>query len=89
MSGQLQNASAYKKSRPFGRLLYMIGVADVNRYLVVNGYKDTQLKRKMMDMAAIREGGENYTSASDLGTFFLRLYHSQCVGERYDAKMRE
>lgn len=70
-------------------IIDMIGVEDVNRYLVINDYKDTQLKRKMMDMAAMREGRENYTSASDLGTFFLRLYHSQCVGERYDAKMRE
>ena len=45
----------------------------------MNSYKDTQLKCKMMDMTAIREGRENYTSASDLGTFFLRLYHSKIV----------
>ena len=70
-------------------IIDMIGVEDVNRYLVMNGFKDTQLKRKMMDMTAIREGRENYTSASDLGTFFLRLYHSKIVGGEYDAKMRE
>lgn len=57
-------------------IIDMIGVEAVNRYLVMNGYKDTQLKRKMMDMTAIREGCENYTSASDLGTF-LFVYITQ------------
>ena len=70
-------------------IIDMVGVEDVNRYLVMNGYKDTQLRRKMMDMIAIREGRENYTSASDLGTFFLRLYHSKILGGEYDDKMRE
>ena len=70
-------------------IIDMVGVEDVNRYLVMNGYKDTRLRRKMMDMIAIREGRENYTSASDLGTFFLQLYHSKILGGEYDDKMRE
>ena len=51
----------------------------------MKGYTDTILQRKMMDF----NGRENYTSARDLGNFFLHLYNLQEVGTAYDQLMLE
>ena len=66
-----------------------LGMTEINAYMKAHGYGASRLQRKMMDDAAVKEGRENITSAKDLGTFFLRLYHSECVGEPYDGKMRD
>ena len=59
----------------------------INEYIARNGYNDTILQRKMMDMDAIYAGRENYTSAKDLGDFFLRLYKHECISYDYDEIM--
>ena len=66
-----------------------LGMTEINGYMRAHGYDASRLQRKMMDAAAVKEGRENITSAKDLGTFFLRLYRSECVGEPYDGKMRD
>ena len=66
-----------------------LGMTEINGYMKAHGYDASRLQRKMMDAAAVKEGRENITSAKDLGTFFLRLYRSECVGEPYDGKMRD
>ena len=66
-----------------------LGMTEINGYMRAHGYAASRLQRKMMDAAAVKEGRENITSAKDLGTFFLRLYRSECVGEPYDGKMRD
>ena len=64
-----------------------IGMSAINEYIQNQGYKDTILRRKMMDYDAIAAGRENFSSVRDLGTFFNRLYNYECVGEEYDKIM--
>ena len=64
-----------------------LGMDAINDYISRNGYNDTILQRKMMDMDAIYAGRENYTSAKDLGDFFLRLYKHECISYDYDEIM--
>ncbi len=64
-----------------------VGMSAINDYIQRNGYGDTILRRKMMDFDAIAAGRENFSSVRDLGTFFLRLYNYECVGEAYDKIM--
>lgn len=59
----------------------------INQYIQGQGYTQTVLARKMMDTKAAAAGQENYTSASDLGKFFTRLYRHQCVSPEYDDAM--
>ena len=67
----------------------LIGMSEVNAYIQQHGYTDTVLQRRMMDQKAASEGRENYTSVRDLGLFFHRLYHGQCVDSFYDQQMRD
>ena len=64
-----------------------VGMSAINEYIQSQGYKDTILRRKMMDYGAIAAGRENFSSVRDLGTFFNRLYNYECVGEEYDKIM--
>ena len=66
-----------------------IGMAAINEYIGRNGYNDTVLRRKMMDMQAVSEGRENQSSSADLGAFFSRLYNHECVSYDYDEIMLE
>lgn len=66
-----------------------LGMAAINDYIACNGYADTVLRRKMMDMRAINAGEENYSSAKDLGTIFLKLYKHECVDREHDETMLE
>ena len=54
-------------------LIHRLGMENINTYIVKHGYTDTKLQRNMMDLTAIEEGRENYTSAKDLGTWFMNL----------------
>lgn len=66
-----------------------LGMEQINRYIVEQGYTNTILQRKMMDFNAAADGHENFTSARDLGEFFFRLYHHQCVSPKFDDTMIE
>ena len=64
-----------------------IGMSAINSYIAQNGYADTVLQRKMMDMDAVCAGRENYSSVRDLGEIFLRIYRHECVRRDYDEIM--
>ena len=64
-----------------------VGMSAINGYIQHNGYYDTILQRKMMDMDAIYEGRENYSSVNDLGSIFVKIYNHDCVGGEYDEVM--
>ena len=65
----------------------LLGMDAINDYIQRNGYHDTILRRKMMDYDAIAAGRENYTSVTDLGHFFVRLYDRSCVTPELDDVM--
>lgn len=65
----------------------LLGMDAINEYVQRNGYHDTILQRKMMDFDAVAAGRENYTSAADLGHFFVKLYNRSCVTPELDDVM--
>ena len=64
-----------------------VGMSAINNYISKNGYGDTILRRKMMDMDAIYAGRENFSSVTDLGNIFVKIYNHNCVSETYDEIM--
>ena len=64
-------------------MIDLLGMDTINEYIKRNGYTDTILQRKMMDF----NGRENYTSAQDLGNFFLKLYKNKVVSPASDQIM--
>lgn len=53
------------------------------------GCLDTIIQRKMMDLKAITEGKDNFTSVLDLCNVLIKIYKGQCIDEEYDKKMIE
>jgi len=68
-------------------MIDLLGMDEINAYIKRQGYKDTILQRKMMDSQAVAAGRENYTSVNDLGDFFVKLYHRNCVSPELDDVM--
>lgn len=68
-------------------LIDKLGLENINSYLLKQGYMDTQLNRKMMDLIAIDKGIENYTSAKDLGDWFLKLAKGELASDFANKKM--
>ena len=81
----LRNMIIHSDNTATNMMIDLLGMSTVNEYLQMKGYTDTILQRKMMDF----NGKENYTSARDLGNFFLHLYNLQEVGTAYDQLMLE
>ena len=70
-------------------LIDRFGMSEINNYISRNGYGDTVLRRKMMDMDAIYAGRENFSSVTDLGNIFVKIYNHNCVNENLDEIMIE
>lgn len=70
-------------------LIDLLGMNNINLYIQQNGYNDSKLQRKMMDTNAVKNGRDNYTSVTDLGNFFIKLYKHQCVSYELDELMLE
>lgn len=68
-------------------IIDLLGKDNINKYIQQNGYSDTILNRKMMDFAAVNAGLENYTSVTDLGSIFQKIYNHRCVGFKEDEIM--
>ena len=68
-------------------MIDLLGMDAINAYIQQHGYHDTSLQRKMMDSAAVAAGRDNYTSAADLGHFFVTLYNRCCVSPELDDVM--
>jgi len=74
-------------------IIDLIGIESINSFFIKNGLKNTFLQRKMLDMDAIMEGRNNYTSASDMGNLLLSFakgdFISPCVSESVLNVMRK
>lgn len=68
-------------------LIDKLGLENINSYIAIQGYKDTQLNRRMMDVNAIDKGIENYTSAQDLGNWFLKLAKGEMASDLSNKQM--
>ena len=56
-----------------------LGLDEINSFFAENGLLHTTLKRKMLDMDAIAEGRNNYTTASDMGTLLFSLAKGEFI----------
>ena len=59
----------------------------INNKIKSLGANDTELKRKMMDTAALDSGVDNLTSARDLGLTLKKLYNHELVSRTSDDEM--
>lgn len=64
-----------------------LGMDNINTTIIKLGFKDTVLRRKMMDMESVKAGKDNYTSVNDLINFFDMLYNGKCIGKDEDNEM--
>ncbi|KAF0467917.1 serine hydrolase [Pediococcus pentosaceus] len=63
------------------------GMNKVNAQIKKIGAKDTKLERMLMDMDALKDGKDNYTSVADLGMVLKKIYNHQMVSTKYDNAM--
>lgn len=70
-------------------LIDLVGMENINNTIESLGFKDTILRRKMMDEDKKDEGIDNYTSVKDLDNLFYKLYKGECLGNEYDKVMLE
>lgn len=68
-------------------ILSKLKMEAVNHWLMSHGYYQTFLRRKMMDMKAIRAGLQNTTTPSEINRIFLQLYNMARRGSRTAATM--
>lgn len=68
-------------------LIERLGRERIQNYIQAHGYRDTRLQREMMDLKAVEQGRDNYTSVQDLAQIFHQLYHHQCVSPELDEQM--
>lgn len=57
------------------KLIELLGMNNINKFIKAIGLKDTVLKRKMMDFIAREKGLENLTTAYDMSSLFKVLYN--------------
>lgn len=62
-------------------------IESVNSFIQYYGFKDTEMQRKMIDMKALREGKNNYTSAEETADYLELLYNGKVVTEEYSKLM--
>ena len=60
-------------------LIDHLGMENVNGLLVDQGLKQTQLRRKMMDLKAAAEGRENISTPREMMTLLERLYRGKVI----------
>lgn len=69
-------------------VLNILGGPDNATNLIQNlGYQQTRVERKFVDSDALAAGRDNYTSATDVGTFLQKVYQKQAVSFDYDQRM--
>lgn len=62
-------------------LIDLIGMEKINKYADKIGLKNTRLRRKMMDIKAVKEGRENITSAFDMLSLFEKIYNHKILND--------
>lgn len=66
-------------------LIEQVGMVSIQSWLAANGYKLTQLSRKMMDFEAITEGRQNYTSPKEISNMLVSLYSGKYLSKESTA----
>jgi beta-lactamase class A len=62
-------------------LIARVGMDNVNALLAAQGLKETRLRRRMLDLAAAREGRENTSTPREMAAFLEALYRGRVVGK--------
>ena len=62
-------------------LIDLLGMDDINGYIEHMGLRHTVLRRKMLDFAAIEQGRNNFTSASDMFRCFSAIYRRELLDD--------
>lgn len=63
------------------------GFKRVNQVMRQYGFKQSHLRRYMLDTRALQQGHDNYTSVNDLTRFLTLTSRNQLLGKTYDQKM--
>ena len=66
-------------------LISAVGMSNVNEFAAKNGYKATQLNRKML----VSNGKENYTSAADCGKMLEKVLKGTYVSKHASERILE
>ncbi|MGH4138245.1 serine hydrolase [Clostridium sp.] len=65
------------------QLIHMIGIEKINEFIRDLGFKDTILKRKMMDLDSRKLGIDNYTTARDVAKLLELMNKGQLINKNY------
>lgn len=63
-------------------IIDLMGIGRINDLIALQGYQQTRLNRKMMDVEAISKGIQNQISPSEANRFLLQIYNSARTGDR-------
>src|SRR5947209_2645115 len=66
-------------------LIDRVGMANVEHTLASLGLKNTHLQRKMMDLAAVREGRENISTPREMMTLLEAIYRNKLFDKELTA----
>ena len=69
------------------QLIHMIGIEKINEFISELGFRDTILKRKMMDLDSRKLGIDNYTTASDVAKLLELMNKGQLINSHYSDLM--
>ncbi len=58
------------------------GFDNINEFIKYLGLTNTKFQRKMLDLDALKEGKDNFTSAKDLGMILSSIAQGKCVSEK-------
>ena len=62
-------------------LIDRVGMENVNAFLTARGLRDTQLRRKMMDLKAAAEGRENISTPGEMAALLQALYRGEILNK--------
>ncbi|MBZ9685542.1 class A beta-lactamase-related serine hydrolase [Clostridium estertheticum] len=69
------------------QLIHMLGIENINKFIGELGFKNTILKRKMMDFDARVLGMDNYTTAHDVAKLLELMDKGQLISKTYSDMM--
>lgn len=71
------------------KLMDIVGIVNINKFICNLGLKNTFLKRKMMDKEARINGKENLTNAMDVGEFLEFIYKEELISSQLSSSMKK
>jgi beta-lactamase class A len=66
-------------------LIDRVGMDNVNAFLTAQGFRDTRLRRKMMDLKAAAEGRENISTPNEMSNLLAALYRGEILNKEMTA----